>query len=161
MKHSHQYYMQAALLEAHKALQKKEVPIGAVLVNEEGHIVAQAHNLRESKPCATAHAELLAIEQACLALKKWRLTGCTLYVTLEPCFMCAGAIILSRIACVVYGATDPKAGAVESLSSLLNDSRLNHQCEVISGVRQNECSKLLKDFFKAKRNHKDKTSSRH
>mgnify|MGYP005973163237 FL=1 len=107
--------------------------------------------MRESLPCATAHAELLAIEKACRALGRWRLTGCTLYVTVEPCPMCAGAIINSRLDRVVYGCDDPKAGAARSLFHLLDNPALNHQVEITAGVREDECAQLMKDFFRARR----------
>ncbi len=143
----HEYWMKLALEEAHLAGQKGEVPIGAVIVNSQG-LVARTHNLRESQRSSVAHAELLAIQQANESLKKWRLEDCTLYVTLEPCLMCSGAIILARFATVVYGCRDPKAGAVDSLFATLSDKRLNHRPEVIEGVLAEEATKLLKDFFR-------------
>jgi len=148
---SHEFYMNEALQEAQKALQYNEVPVGAVIVNAEGVIISRAYNLRESRSSATAHAEVLAIEAACKALSSWRLIGCTLYVTLEPCFMCAGAVLLARIPTVVFGAKDPKMGAVQSLASVLNDARLNHSCDIVSGICTDECAELLKNFFKSKR----------
>ena len=127
------------------------MPVGAIVVTNKGEIIARAHNLREFNQCATAHAEILAIKNACAHLSQWRLSDCTLYVTLEPCFMCAGAIVLARMPTVVYGASDPKTGAVKSLGNVLNDSRLNHKCEIISGICENESSLLLKNFFKNQR----------
>lgn len=148
---NHEFYMNEALIEAQKAADQKEVPVGAIITTKDGNIIARAHNLRESKQSAVAHAELLAIEQACSELSQWRLTECTLYVTLEPCFMCAGAIILARISTVVYGAKDAKTGAVQSLANVLTDQRLNHICHVISGVCEDQASHMLKNFFKNKR----------
>jgi tRNA(adenine34) deaminase len=142
--------MDLAINEAQKALEKGEVPIGAIIVLE-NKVIAAAYNNRESANNPVGHAELLAIEKASQELKRWRLTGCTLYVTLEPCVMCAGAIVLSRLDRVVFGTVDPKAGAVKSLYQILEDSRLNHRPEVVGGVRKDVCSKLLKDFFVQKR----------
>lgn len=149
---THEFYMNEALLEAQKAFDAQEVPVGAIITTKNGDIIARAYNLKESIPSATAHAELLAIEQACKHLSQWRLTDCTLYVTLEPCFMCSGAIVLARLSTVVYGATDPKTGAVKSLANVLTDNRLNHSCNVISGVCEEEASKILKIFFRSQRN---------
>lgn len=141
-------FMEEAIKEAKKAASKKEVPVGAVIVKE-GKIIARGHNQRESTNDATSHAEIIAIRKASKKIKNWRLSGCTLYVTVEPCPMCAGAIVQARIDRVVYGAKDPKAGAVETLYQILSDKRLNHQVkEVISGVKEEECAELLKDFFK-------------
>lgn len=145
--------MLLAINEAKKAFKKKEVPIGAIIVKD-NEVIAKAHNLRESSKNAISHAEILAIEKACKSLKGWRLTGCTLYVTIEPCSMCAGAILQSRIDKVVIGAMDPKAGACGSLLNLLNNSKFNHQSEVITGVLEEECSQLMKDFFKSLRKKK-------
>jgi tRNA(adenine34) deaminase len=142
--------MRQALDQARAALAEDEVPIGAVIVHD-GRVIGAAHNQRETLRDPTAHAEMIAITQAATALASWRLEGCTLYVTLEPCPMCAGAIVQSRINTVVYGALDPKAGAVQSLYQLLADARLNHQCKVVSGVLAEECGKLLSDFFQSKR----------
>ncbi|APJ05021.1 tRNA-specific adenosine deaminase [Silvanigrella aquatica] len=128
-----------------------EVPVGALIIDSQGQIISQAYNLRESQQVATAHAELIAIEQACKSLSRWRLQDCTLYVTLEPCFMCAGAIILARIPRVVFAAHDPKAGAAGSLAHVLDDSRLNHKCDIVTGVCAEESSVLLKSFFKMRR----------
>lgn len=148
---SHKFYMNEALIEAQKAFDKNEVPVGAIIANQQGEIIGRGHNLRESNLSAIAHAEILAIEHACKYLSQWRLTGCTLYVTLEPCFMCSGAIILSRLSTVVYAATDPKTGAVKSLANILTDKRLNHSCTVISGIYEEQASQILKKFFKIKR----------
>lgn len=142
-----EWFMKEALKEARLAELEDEVPIGAVVVKD-GEVIARAHNLRESQQKATCHAELLAIEAANEAVGSWRLEECTLYVTLEPCAMCAGAIVLSRIPRVVYGAADLKAGCSGTLMNLLNDSRLNHQAEVVSGVLEEECGRLLTEFFK-------------
>jgi tRNA(adenine34) deaminase len=144
---SDEYYMQLAIEEAKKAEEIGEVPIGAIIVKD-GEIIARAHNLRERDQRSIAHAELLAIDEACKALGSWRLEGATLYVTLEPCAMCAGAIVLSRIEKVVFGASDPKGGCAGTLMNLLQEERFNHQAEVISGVLQEECGQMLSDFFR-------------
>ena len=138
--------MKLAIEEAKKAEQIGEVPIGAIIVKDD-EIIASAYNLREREKRAISHAELLAIDKACKALGAWRLTDCTLYVTLEPCPMCAGAIIQSRMKRVVFGASDPKAGCVCSLYNLLTDERFNHQCKIESGVLSEECGELLSVFF--------------
>jgi tRNA(adenine34) deaminase len=143
-----EYFMREAMKEAKKAEELAEVPIGAVLVHN-GEIISRAYNLRECHQNAIAHAELLAIEQACEKLGTWRLEDVTLYVTLEPCPMCSGAIILSRIKRVVYGAHDPKGGCAGTLMNLLQDSRFNHQCEVTSGVLGDECGQMLSTFFRS------------
>jgi tRNA(adenine34) deaminase len=126
------------------------VPIGAVIVHD-GRVIASAHNQRERLHDPTAHAEMIAITQAAEALQSWRLEGCTLYVTLEPCPMCAGAILQARIPLLVYGTTDPKAGAVHSLFQLLGDARLNHRCEVVSQILAEPCGQILSRFFQAQR----------
>lgn len=149
------YFMQLAIEEAEKAAQKGEVPIGAVIVHE-GQVIARAHNLRETTRNAVTHAELLAIQEACEKLGNWRLENTILYVTLEPCPMCAGAILQSRVPRVVYGARDAKAGAVDSLYRLLNDERFNHQCEVTESVMAEECGGLLTHFFRTLRENKKK-----
>lgn len=146
----HETFMRLALREAQAALGEDEVPIGAVVVRE-GHVIASAHNQREQLHDPTAHAETIAITQAASAIGDWRLERCTLYVTLEPCPMCAGAIILARLPRIVYGAADPKAGAVRSLFRLLDDPRLNHRSEVIAGVLATECGEILTRFFEQKR----------
>lgn len=150
MLHAHQHYMQHALAEARAAAAEDEVPVGAVIVHD-GRIIAAAHNQRETLHDPTAHAEMIAITQAAEALGGWRLEGCTLYVTLEPCPMCAGAIVQARVPTVVYGALDPKAGAVASLYELLSDVRLNHRCELVAGVLGDECGALLTEFFRGRR----------
>jgi tRNA(adenine34) deaminase len=146
----HDAHMRRALQEAAIAQAEDEVPVGAIVV-QDGRIVASAHNQREQLRDPTAHAEMIAITQAAQALGSWRLDGCTLYVTLEPCPMCAGAIVLARLPQVVYGAADPKAGAVASLYQLLNDDRLNHRVEVVAGVLAETCGELLTKFFAEKR----------
>jgi tRNA(adenine34) deaminase len=146
----HEAYMRMALQQAEAAWAEKEVPVGAVIVREE-RVVAAAYNQREQLHDPTAHAEMIAITQAAESLGGWRLEGCRLYVTLEPCPMCAGAILQARIPFVVYGATDPKAGAVDSLFHLLRDERLNHQTEVISGVLAQPCGEILTAFFAEQR----------
>lgn len=142
--------MQKALEQARIAESMDEVPIGAVVVHQ-GRLIGAAHNQRQMLHDPTAHAEMLAITQAAEALGDWRLLDCALYVTLEPCPMCAGAIVNARIPLVIFGATDPKAGAVSSLFQLLNDKRLNHRCEVVSGVLDIECSEILTSFFRRQR----------
>ncbi len=146
----HPFYMAQAYAQAQAALADDEVPVGAVIVRE-GQVIAAAHNGREQLRDPTAHAEMVAITQAAAALDSWRLEGCTLYVTLEPCPMCAGAILQARISTVVYGACDPKAGAVDSLFQLLGDTRLNHRAEVFRGVMAEPCGQILTDFFATKR----------
>ena len=142
--------MRAAIRQAEAAARKGEVPVGAVVARD-GVILARAHNLRESKKDPTAHAELLALQRAAKKLGGWRLTGCTLYVTLEPCPMCAGAAIIARIARIVYGAPDPKAGCCHSLYALPGDTRFNHRCQMQSGCMEEACRALLQSFFREKR----------
>lgn len=152
---SHEKWMRLALEQAQCAQQKDDVPVGCVIVHDSTQtIVATAHNAREMLQDATAHAELTAIQLACQKRKAWRLLDCSLYVTLEPCIMCAGAILLARIPRVIYGCSDPKAGAVQCLYQTLNDSRLNHQCEVMPGILETESSLILKNFFSARRKKK-------
>ncbi|MCU5462710.1 MULTISPECIES: tRNA adenosine(34) deaminase TadA [Bacillus cereus group] len=141
------YFMQLAIEEAKKAEAIQEVPIGAVIVLD-GEVISVAHNLRETEQRSIAHAELLAIDEACKKLGTWRLEDATLYVTLEPCPMCAGGIVLSRVKRVVYGASDPKGGCAGTLMNLLTDERFNHQCEVVTGVLEEECGQLLTNFFR-------------
>jgi tRNA(adenine34) deaminase len=143
--------MRLALQEAGLALQHGDVPVGAVILGPDGDVLAQAHNEREATGDPTAHAEILAIRAAAALQGSWRLAGCTLVVTLEPCTMCAGAIVLSRLVRVVYGAVDPKAGAAGSLWDVLRDRRLNHRPEVLSGVLAAECGTVLRDFFETHR----------
>lgn len=145
--HDDDRFMREALAEAGAAAALGEVPIGAVLVHE-GIVLARAHNLRESRQDPTAHAELLAIREASAALGSWRLLDCTLYVTLEPCAMCAGAIVLARIPRLVFGALDPKAGACRSLFTLTQDPRLNHRVEVEAEFLAEDSQRLLQDFFR-------------
>ncbi len=142
--------MRLAYQQAQQALAENEVPVGAVILLE-GQVIAAAHNQRETLRDPTAHAEMIAITQAAEALGSWRLTGTTLVVTLEPCPMCAGAIVQARIPRVVYGATDAKAGAVHTLYELLSDRRLNHQAEIVSGVMADECGAILTRFFQQQR----------
>ena len=142
--------MTAALAQARRALAEGDVPIGAVVVRE-ARVIASAHNRRIVDADPTAHAEILAIRAAARALGDWRLTGCTLVVTLEPCCMCAGAIVLARMDRLVYGAADPKAGAVATRYEICSDARLNHQVEIVSGVRAAQCAEILTGFFRAQR----------
>ena len=142
--------MRLALAEARAALAHDDVPIGAVVVRD-GVVIARRHNERELVGDPTAHAEVLTLRDAAAVVGHWRLTDCTLYVTLEPCVMCAGALVNARIGRIVYGATDPKAGGVESLYRICADERLNHRPTTLSGVLAHECSGLLKDFFAARR----------
>ncbi|KMK74448.1 adenosine deaminase [Alkalihalobacillus pseudalcaliphilus] len=146
-------WMKLALEEAAKAEQLGEVPIGAVIVKN-NELISTGYNRREVDAQATAHAELIAIEEACKQLSAWRLTGCTLYVTLEPCPMCAGAIIQARLDKVVYGAADQKAGCAGSLMNLLQDQRFNHQTDVVAGCLQEECGSRLSHFFQELRKKK-------
>jgi tRNA(adenine34) deaminase len=146
----HEHFMQIALEEAEQAMREEEVPIGAVIVHNE-RLIARAHNQREQLRDPTAHAEMIAITQAAESLGSWRLDGCTLYVTLEPCPMCAGAILQARIPTLVYGAADPKAGAVHTLYRLLEDARLNHRAEVVGGVLAGPCGQILSRFFQEQR----------
>lgn len=143
-------FMQRAMEQASLAAQKGEVPVGAIIVHN-GEIIAQAHNLRESSQDPLAHAELLAIREAAQALGHWRLLGTSLYVTLEPCPMCAGAIVNSRISRVVFGASDPRAGACGSIYNIVEDERLNHRPELLGGVLKEPCSTILSEFFAALR----------
>lgn len=154
MKQEDDFYMREALREAEKAYALAEVPIGAVLVDAAGEIIARGHNLRERDHDATAHAEMIAIRAACAALGRWRLSGLTLYVTIEPCPMCAGAIVMSRVDRVVYGGTDRKAGACESLFNIPGHPALNHHPEVTAGVLEAECAGIMKRFFRERRERK-------
>ncbi len=145
--------MKEAIKQAKKAAQKDEVPIGCVIVKDD-QIIARAYNKREMKQCSTAHAEILAIEKACKKLGSWRLEDCDLYVTLEPCPMCSGAIIQSRIRNVIFGAYDPKGGCMGSNMNINDVRGFNHYPDIEGGILQDECSRLLKEFFKAKRKKK-------
>jgi tRNA(adenine34) deaminase len=139
--------MRAALDEARLSLESRDVPIGAVVLDAGGSVIGQGHNVRERDHDPTGHAELVAVRRAAEAMGEWRLSGCTLVVTLEPCTMCAGAIVLARLDRLVFGAYDPKAGAVGSLWDVVRDRRLNHRPEVVGGVLAEECTALLDDFF--------------
>jgi tRNA(adenine34) deaminase len=142
----HDQWMRHALNQARCAFEADEVPVGAIIVHE-GRIIAEAFNQREALKDPTAHAEMIAITQAAEALASWRLSECILYVTLEPCPMCAGAIVQARIPTVIYGTTDPKGGACHTLFNITSDSRLNHRSTVIGGVLQEECKAILQEFF--------------
>jgi len=148
-------FMEIAIAEAEKAAAIGEVPIGALIVKD-GEVIARGYNLRETTQQPMAHAECLAIEAASRKLVTWRLEGCTLYVTLEPCPMCSGAIIQSRIEKVVYGASDPKAGCAGTLMNLVQDERFNHQAEVVPGVLKEKCGGMLSEFFRGLRQKKRK-----
>jgi tRNA(adenine34) deaminase len=143
-------FMRIAIDQARIAEENGDVPIGAVIVHND-QIIAKAYNQREQLQDPTAHAEIIALTQAAAALETWHLNGCTMYVTLEPCCMCAGALVLARIDRLVYGCDDPKTGAVKSLYNIVQDERLNHRVEVTSGVLAEECSKQLQYFFQDKR----------
>lgn len=150
MENDHKRFMALALKEAETAFEKNEIPVGAVIVSD-GTVIARAHNQVEMLQDPTAHAEVIAIGAAADHLGKWRLNGCTLYVTLEPCPMCAGAIVLSRMDRVVFGSYDPKMGACSTLYNIAQDDRLNHRVEVIAGVMDDESRFLLREFFARKR----------
>ena len=143
-------WMELAIAEAEEAAAHDDVPIGAVVVHD-GQVLARGHNRREVDQDPTAHAEILALRDAARALGSWRLDGCVLYVTLEPCTMCAGALVLARLPRLVFGADDPKAGAVGALYDVPRDPRLNHRVEVVRGVEADRCGQLLRDFFAARR----------
>lgn len=147
-------FMRLAVAQAKLAAKADEVPVGAVIVKN-GEVISKAHNLKEKKNCAIFHAEMVAIERAAKKLDNWYLEDCEMYVTLEPCAMCAGAIINSRLKAVYFGAYDPKAGAVNSLYNLLSDKRLNHTVETEGGIMEEECALLLSDFFKRKRKERN------
>lgn len=143
--------MRAALDEARLALGSADVPIGALVVSPSGSVIGRGHNERELTGDPTAHAEILALRTAAALVGSWRLEGCTLYVTLEPCTMCAGALVLARVTRVVYGAVDPKAGAIGSLWDVVRDPRLNHRPEVIGGILAEEAGDLVREFFRGHR----------
>ncbi len=147
----HVAHMEMALEEARTAAAEDEVPIGAVIVSLQQGVIGRAHNQREQLLDPTAHAEMIAITQAAQALRSWRLENCVLYVTLEPCPMCAGAIVLARLPLVVYGTADPKAGACDTLYQITSDPRLNHRAQVIGGVLADRCASVLSAFFAKKR----------
>ncbi len=144
------YFMRLALREARRALEHEDVPIGAVLV-QGGEVLAVAHNERELSQDPTAHAEILAVRRGALAVGSWRLLDAVLYVTLEPCAMCAGALVLARVSRVIYGASDPKAGACGSVLDVLGEPRLNHRPSVAGGLLTAECAELLVEFFASRR----------
>ncbi len=146
----HEPWMRRALRQAAAAMEMGEVPVGAVIVHDDT-VIAESHNQRETLNDPTAHAEMIAITQAAEALGSWRLLDCTLYVTLEPCPMCAGAIVQSRIPSVIYGTADPKGGACHTLFQITSDIRLNHQALVLGGVLQDECRTILQEFFRQQR----------
>ena len=146
-------FMKEAIKEAHKALKKDEVPIGAVIVLD-GKIIARAHNLMEKTQLATAHAEVLAINKACKKLKSWRLDNAEIYITMEPCAMCAGAIVNARIKTVYFGAYESKSGCAQSKFPVLKESGLNHSTEFFGGINEEICANMIKNYFKAKRNRK-------
>jgi len=158
--HTDEWYMRQALKEAAKAYRKEEIPVGAVIVRD-GKIIARGHNEKEIKNDSTLHAEMTAIRKASRKLSSWRLNDCDMYVTLEPCAMCAGALIQARIRRLVIGAPDPKAGAVGSVMNILAEERFNHRVEVVHGVLEEECASILKEFFRelraAKQNNVKKT----
>ncbi len=143
-------YMRIAIEQARIAQENSDVPIGAVIVHD-GQIIGKAYNQREQLQDPTAHAEIIALTQAAAALENWHLNGCTMYVTLEPCPMCAGALVLARIDRLVFGCNDPKTGACGSLYNIVQDERLNHRVEITSGVLADECAELLQQFFQKKR----------
>ena len=147
----HVMHMEMALEEARRAADIDEVPVGAVIVSFERGVIGRAYNQREQLRDPTAHAEMIAITQAADALGSWRLENCVLYVTLEPCPMCAGAIVLARLPMVVYGTADPKAGACDTLYRITSDARLNHRAQVIGGVLAQQCGSVLSEFFSKKR----------
>lgn len=149
-----EFWMKMALQLAQRAGEKDEVPVGAVLIDSQGQKIAESHNLREQLHTVLGHAEILALHRASKAQKSWRLPNSTLFVTLEPCLMCAGALIQARVSRVVFGAYDPKGGAFGSLYNVAQDKRLNHQIEILGGVLETECSQILKSFFKTKRKKK-------
>lgn len=147
----HIAHMEMALDEARTAADEEEVPVGAVIVSFEEGVIGRAHNQREQLTDPTAHAEMIALTQAAAALRSWRLEKCALYVTLEPCPMCAGAIVQARLPLVVYGCADPKAGACHTLYQITSDPRLNHRAQVVGGVLATECAAVLSAFFAARR----------
>ncbi|CCZ18309.1 cytosine/adenosine deaminase [Clostridium sp. CAG:780] len=140
-------FMKEALKEAQKSYKKEEIPVGAIIVKD-GKIIARGHNLKETKTDPTKHAEIIAIQKACKKLQTWRLTGCTMYVTLEPCSMCAGSLIQSRLDKVVIGTMDEKTGACGSVLNLLSDYKFNHTVQIETGIMQEECKTILQQFFK-------------
>lgn len=154
--HSHEWFMNEALKEAKKAYRKDETPVGAIIVSD-GKIVARGHNEKELKKDATLHAEMTAIKKASKKLNSWRLNECDMYVTLEPCAMCAGALIQARVRRLFIGTPDPKAGAVGSVINILEVDKFNHKVDVTYGILEDECSVILKDFFRELRARKAKS----
>lgn len=150
MKNIDEKFMQAALKEAEKSANFDEVPVGAVIVKD-GKVIARGHNLREKTNDPTAHAEIVAIRKACKKLNSWRLEDCTIYVTIEPCTMCTGTILWTRMKKVVYGAKDPKGGAICSSFEIFKSKSVNHHPEIVGGICEDECSRIMKDFFRNKR----------
>jgi tRNA(adenine34) deaminase len=146
-----EYFMRLALREAERALEHEDVPIGAVVVRDDGEVLGTGHNERELRKDPTAHAEIIALREAATAVGDWRVLDAVLYVTLEPCAMCAGAIVLARVPRVVYGASDPKAGACGSVLDVLGEPRLNHRPEVAGGLLARDCGELLSGFFASRR----------
>jgi len=147
----HEHFMRLALREAARAGRAGEVPVGAILVNAGGEVVARAHNRPVAASDPTAHAEVVALRRAARRLGNYRLPGTTLYVTVEPCSMCAGALVHARVARVVFGAADPKGGAARTLYRILDDPRLNHRAEVVGGVLEDECREIIRRFFRERR----------
>ncbi|MGD8210848.1 MAG: tRNA adenosine(34) deaminase TadA [Desulfobacterales bacterium] len=152
MADTHEKFMETALQEAKKAGKIGEVPVGAIVVSENGEIIATAHNQPIKRVDPTAHAEMLALQKAALAINNYRLLNTTLYVTVEPCIMCMGAVVHARISRLVFGTTDPKWGAAGSLYNYAEDDRLNHRVEIIPHVRADDCRRLMQNFFRSKRN---------
>jgi len=146
-----EYFMRLAIEEAVKAYNIEEVPVGAIVVKDDA-IISKAFNMRETLNDATAHAEVLAVQRACTSLSSWRLLDCTLYVTVEPCPMCAGALVNARVKRIVYGISDLKGGACGSIINIANNPSLNHRIEITGGILEDECKKLMQDFFKKRRN---------
>lgn len=147
---NHEFYIKECLKEAKKALEKDEVPIGCLIVSE-GRIIGRAHNQKEILKDPTAHAEMIAITQAASYLDNWRLEGVDVYVTVEPCLMCAAALVQARVKRIIYGVNDPKAGGCGSIFNIVNEKRLNHQIELISGILKEDCQAILQEFFRLKR----------
>ncbi|MFQ3592245.1 MAG: nucleoside deaminase [Gemmataceae bacterium] len=147
----HLYHMEMALDEARKAYESGEVPVGAIVMHPQRGVIARGHNQREMLQDPTAHAEMIVLTQAAASMHCWRLEGCAVYVTLEPCPMCAGGIVQARVPYVFYGCTDPKAGACHTLYSITNDVRLNHRCNVLGGIQADQCADLLRQFFQERR----------
>ncbi len=154
MRQDPEFWMKKALLLAKKAADRDEVPVGAILVDSEGQLIAEGYNLKETLTTPIGHAEILCLHRAAKSNKAWRMIGASLYVTLEPCVMCTGALLQARVKSVYFGTRDPKGGAMGSLYNIANDKRLNHQIEVFEGILKDECSDILKKFFQKKREKK-------